>query len=385
VIAIQGGITGSVSRCAAFLTRLESLARRENLVDLSWLIENFSDAGSATIGGGAVGFLFGIAAQRSRFCLRSATIEFWRGSLGPSTTVWLLAFGAALLGVQLLFTSGILDASSVRQLSTTGSLSGAVIGGLMFGAGMILARGCASRLLVLSATGNLRALITGLILTVVAQASLRGILSPARLKLASLWLVGPDSRNLMDHIPHNSGVAAGLAILALAAGLALHHKLSIALVATSAIVGIAVTVGWWFTATLASQSFDIVPVQSVSFTGPSVDTLMAVVNQPSLPLSFGLGLVPGVFAGSFVASWLSGDFCIQTFNDQAPLPRYILGASLMGFGSMLAGGCAVGAGMTGGAVLAMTAWVALVCMWLGAGITDLLVDRKPSRSCLEAR
>ena len=346
-------------------------------MDLSWLTDNFSDAGCATIGGGAVGYLFGIAAQRSQFCLRSATVEFWHGSFGPKTAVWLLAFGAALLGVQLLFSFSVLDASSVRQLATTGSLSGAVIGGLMFGAGMILARGCASRLLVLSATGNLRALITGLILTVVAQASLRGILSPARLKLASLWLVGPEARNLMDHLPHNSGLAAGLATLALAAGLAVRHRLSIPMITTSLIVGTSVTAGWWFTATLASQSFDIVPVQSVSFTGPSVDTLMAVVNQPNLPLSFGLGLVPGVFAGSFMAALLSGDFRIQTFNEQAPMPRYITGASLMGFGSMLAGGCAVGAGMTGGAVLALTAWVALVCMWLGAGLTDLLVDRNP--------
>ncbi len=344
-------------------------------MDLNWLIANFGDAGSATIGGGTVGLLFGIAAQRSQFCLRSATIEFWGGSLGPRTAVWLLAFGAALLGVQLLFPFNILDASSVRQLSTTGSLSGAVIGGLMFGAGMILARGCASRLLVLSATGNLRALVTGLILTVVAQASLRGILSPARLELASLWLVGPESRNLIDHIPHNGGIAAGLAILVVAVGLAVNRKLSISTVVTSTLVGTAVAAGWWFTATLANQSFEIVPVQSVSFTGPSVDTLMALVNQPSLPLSFGLGLVPGVFAGSFIASWLSGDFRIQTFNDQSPMPRYMLGAGLMGFGSMLAGGCAVGAGMTGGAVLAMTAWVALVCMWIGAGITDLLVDR----------
>ncbi|MEZ5799744.1 MAG: YeeE/YedE thiosulfate transporter family protein [Nitratireductor sp.] len=28
--------------------------------------------------------------------------------------------------------------------------------------------------------------------------------------------------------------------------------------------------------------------------------------------------------------------------------RYLVGASLMGFGGMLAGGCAVGAGVTGG-------------------------------------
>ncbi len=49
---------------------------------------------------------------------------------------------------------------------------------------------------------------------------------------------------------------------------------------------------------------------------------------------------------------------------------------MMGFGSMLAGGCAVGAGVTGGAILAITAWVALFFMWLGAGATDWLIDRR---------
>ena len=46
----------------------------------------------------------------------------------------------------------------------------------------------------------------------------------------------------------------------------------------------------------------------------------------------------------------------------------------MGFGSMLAGGCAVGAGVTGGAIFALTAWITLLGMWLGAGLTDRWVD-----------
>ncbi len=56
------------------------------------------------------------------------------------------------------------------------------------------------------------------------------------------------------------------------------------------------------------------------------------------------------------------------------MPRYIVGAILMGFGSMLAGGCAVGAGVTGGALFAVTAWVTLLGMWIGAGLTDRFID-----------
>jgi uncharacterized membrane protein YedE/YeeE len=60
--------------------------------------------------------------------------------------------------------------------------------------------------------------------------------------------------------------------------------------------------------------------------------------------------------------------------------RYLIGAVLMGYGSMLAGGCAVGAGVTGGSVMATTAWTALVTMWLAAGLTDLALREQPANT-----
>jgi uncharacterized membrane protein YedE/YeeE len=71
----------------------------------------------------------------------------------------------------------------------------------------------------------------------------------------------------------------------------------------------------------------------------------------------------------------TGEFEIQRFGPETKMERYFLGAFLMGFGSMLAGGCAVGAGVTGGAVFAITAWVAIFSMWMGGLLTQWLVDR----------
>lgn len=344
-------------------------------MNFTWALERIGDSGTAALGGLIIGLIFGFCAQRSQFCLRAATIEFWRGSLGPRTAVWLLVFGAALLGTQLLFTGKLLDATQVRQLAQTGTLSGAIIGGALFGAGMILARGCASRLLVLSATGNLRALVAGLILTVAAQAALSGALSPLRLELASWWTVAPATRDMGAFLPPFSGLIIAAPTIILALWLARQHRLAPTTILTGLGVGVAVVLGWWFNATLAAQAFDIVPVQSVSFSGPSADTLMVLISQPEVTVSFGLGLVPGVFAGSFLSAVTAGEFKVETFNNEVSLPRYIVGAVLMGFGSMLAGGCAVGAGVTGGSVMALTAWVALFFMWLSAGLTDLLIDR----------
>ena len=340
------------------------------------LLESWSAPQVSVLLGVIVGLLFGSLAQRSQFCLRSATIHFWRGQFDGKLAVWLLTFGAALLLVQLQMDSGWLKSSNIRQLTTVGSISGAVIGGLMFGVGMILARGCASRLLVLSATGNMRALVAGLVVTVIAQASLRGGLSPLREWLFQLWPLAADRRSLAIYLPAHTGTVLGLLTLGLGLWLARRNRISVWLGLGAMGVGAAVALGWFITQWHASWSFDVVSIKSVSFTGPSADTLMGLINEPQIPLSFDVGIVLGVFGGAFLASQLGRDFAWQAFSESTGLARYLIGAALMGFGGMLAGGCAVGAGVTGGSVLAVTAWVALFCMWIGAGLTDWLVDQR---------
>jgi uncharacterized membrane protein YedE/YeeE len=55
--------------------------------------------------------------------------------------------------------------------------------------------------------------------------------------------------------------------------------------------------------------------------------------------------------------------------------RYMAGAMCMGFGGMLAGGCAVGAGLSGAAVFTATSWVTLSAMWAAAALTDRIDQR----------
>lgn len=339
------------------------------------LLSEWSTPTVSVLLGVVVGALFGAFAQRSRFCLRAATVEFWRGQIGSKFAIWLFTFATTLLLVQWMVNTGWLQTAHIRQLATTGSLSGAVVGGLLFGVGMVMARGCASRLLVLSATGNQRALIAGLIVTVTAQASLRGGLSPLRESISTWWLVDASHRNLAAMLPAHTGTVLALLMLAGALALAWRSQTSKWLVLGAIGVGASVALGWAATQWHASWSFDVVPIKSVSFTGPSADTLMGLINEPHFVPSFDVGIVMGVFAGSFFAALIAGEFKLQSFTESTGLTRYIVGAVLMGFGGMLAGGCAVGAGITGGSVMAITAWVALLFMWLAAGLTDALLDR----------
>jgi uncharacterized membrane protein YedE/YeeE len=120
----------------------------------------------------------------------------------------------------------------------------------------------------------------------------------------------------------------------------------------------------------------VIGVQSLSFTGPASDVLLLVLSPPGQPLKFDIGLVPGVFIGSFVAAALARELKLEGFQGGAAMRRYIVGAVLMGFGGMLAGGCAVGAGVSGAAVFTLTAWLTLLSMWGAAMFTDWWMDRR---------
>jgi uncharacterized membrane protein YedE/YeeE len=346
------------------------------------VLETVGEGRLLALAGLGVGALFGFAAQRSRFCLRSAVIEFASGSLGSKVAVWLLTFGSAVFVTQMLIASGLLDVSNARLLAARGSLSGALVGGVMFGIGMILSRGCASRLLVLSANGNLRALLSGLVFAVAAQSSYAGVLSPLREAIAGAWTIdGGANRDLLSAFEQGSParLAFALVFLAMAIALARRSRLTVSRGLWSIAVGLAVALGWLVTYQVAITSFEPVAIRSVTFSGPSAEMLMMVLNPPGKPFTFELGLIPGVFLGSFAAAAWRRELKIEGFHDGYSMRRYIFGAVLMGFGAMLAGGCAVGAGVTGGAVFALTAWVALAGMWLGAGVTDLIVDRPQGR------
>jgi uncharacterized membrane protein YedE/YeeE len=327
-------------------------------------------------GGLAIGLAFGFFAQRSSFCLRSAALEVAHGRLGGRLAVWLVVFSAALIATQALLAAGLFDTGAVRQLNNRGSLSGAIVGGLMFGAGMVLTRACASRMLVLSASGNLRALLSGLVFAVVAQAARGGILEPARSAIADLWTIGPEQRDLlaMTGLGHAGAVAFGALWLVAGLWLAVRNRIGARTLVEAAAVGLCVAAAWWFTFGHAAISFDPVSVHSLSFTAPSADALMFVVAAPAGALTFDLGLLPGVVAGAAAGTLTGGGFRLEGFQGAGTMPRYIIGGCLMGFGGMLAGGCAVGAGVSGASVFASTAWVVLWSMWFGAALADRLVD-----------
>ncbi len=174
------------------------------------------------------------------------------------------------------------------------------------------------------------------------------------------------------HLPEGFGLVFGLATALLALELSRRNQIGWQRLVFASGVGFAVAMGWAFTYALSLVAFDPVQIESATFTGPSANTLMFFLDRSSV-LEFDIGLVPGVVIGSFFAALFAGELKFQGFEGSTPMRNAMIGAALMGFGGMLAGGCAIGAGVTGGSIFAGTAWLALFCMWVGSMSMDMIL------------
>ena len=359
-------------------------------MDLVPLIDRLGEPGTALAGGAVLGLVFGFFAQRSRFCTRSAVLDLTRGRDMTALATWAAGFAAAVLGVQALLALGLVGVTETRFFSTPQSLSGAIVGGLAFGVGMVLARGCVSRLLVLGASGNLRAVLSVLIIGLVGLATYSGVLVPLRDGIGGVWSTAQIGGNdLLAHLGlgPSAGLVMSMVLVALSVGLAAVSRATFWRLFGGAVVGLTIAAGWYFTYTLSMQVFEPIQAESLSFIRPLATTGEIALGRNSIA-GLDQGVLIGILAGALLAALLFGDFRIATFSQPGTpsIYRYALGSVLMGFGGILAVGCTIGAGFTGGSVLAVSSLAGLFAMITGAAVTDRFVDasrepRPAQQSC----
>lgn len=326
----------------------------------------------------ALGLGFGILAQITRFCFRRALIgEDRRQAAG----IWALALAVSVLGTQAAVMQGWISFEGHRLLASELPLLAIVLGGLMFGAGMVLTRGCISRLTVLSGTGNLRALICVALFAITAHATLKGVLAPLRSALGSVT-VGLGDYATLAALPGGAPVWSVL-IAGPALWIALRSQNSILALLGGALIGALVPLAWVTTGFVLFDEFDPIAMESLSFTAPMSEGLFYVIAASAVPAGFGPGLIAGVFGGALLTALLRGQFHWQSFESPRQTGRYALGAILMGFGGVLAGGCTLGAGLAGISTLGLAAPLALAAIALGGVVTHHLL-RRPSSAVSSA-
>ena len=332
----------------------------------AWGLEDYPIATLLLASGAMLGLVFGVAAQISRFCLRRA-IAGDRSERAGAGGVWAAALLAALLAAQGAIAMEMIDVSDTRFVARNLPLGALIVGGLLFGAGMVVTRGCASRLLVLGASGNLRALIVFLVFSAVAYATLRGVFAPAALWLRDIGGVD-GAGGPIDVLLGFEGM--GLAIAAAAAlalgFFALRSGAGLRDLSLGALIGLTIAGGWLATGFVLFDEFDPKPADSLAFTAGGAESLFYFMASTALEPSFAIGVVLGAFVGAHLSARLRGELRLESFSEPRQTLRYLAGGAMMGVGGVLAGGCTIGAGLTGVATLGLAPIVTLVSIIAGA-------------------
>jgi len=317
--------------------------------------------GQVALAAFVIGIGFGALARWSGFCMRGAVEDALTTADAPRLRGFLAAMVVALVVVQALVWTGHLDLSKAVVLPTTLFWGGALLGGAMFGVGMTLTGGCGTRLLVLSAGGNLRSVVSFLIFALVAYATIRGVLAPARSQLSNVTTIALAKQTLP--------LAAGAIFVAVALAVIAWRRAPARDLVAGMLIGLLVPAGYLATGVLGADDFEPVAVESVNVTRGGGDALVYLLTFTGAKLNFGIAFVAGIFVGALAVVGMKRDFKLVGFEKAADMLRYAGGAALMGAGGVLALGCTVGNGLTGVASLAPTSFVAVPAMVLAAAAT----------------
>ena len=329
--------------------------------------------------------IFGFVANKTNFCTMGAISDLLhmgsRGRLGA----WIFGMGIAILGTQALHASGLVDLGDAMYLTPDFGWLSYIVGGITFGVGMTLAAGCGQRNLVRFGGGNLKALVVLIVLGITAYATVRGLLGLARITVfeapdIDLEMYGLDGQGIGTMLAALLGMedtgtvrialagllGGGLIVFALAQS---NFRQSFDNLLVGIVIGAVITGGWFVTGYIGNDDFEPVPLESLTLIAPTGNTIHYVMSFSGSTINFGIAVVIGVVAGSFLYAVRSRSFRIETFSTRSEMVSHLVGALLMGFGGVLARGCTIGQGVGGMSTLAAGSFLAVVGIVFGAVLT----------------
>ena len=338
----------------------------------------------------AVAFVFGVITQKTHFCTMGAISDVVNMGDWTRARQWAMAVGVAMVLFFAMASAGLIDPLQTFYTSSRVIWLSALVGGALFGLGMVLGSGCGSKTLVRIGSGNLKSLVVFVVMGLAAFATLRGITGVLRTQTVDTVTFEMDtSSSVALWLSSQWGWSlTGAFVIALVVGLALvlwallsadfrsHHNNWLGGLG----VGLAVAALWWVTGHMAfveehPQTLESVYVttnsgliESFTFIAPVsyvIDWLI-FYSDASKVLTLGVVSVAGVIAGAFVYSVATRTFHWEGFRNTQDTALHLVGAVLMGVGGVTAMGCTVGQGLSGLSTLSVTSMIAVVGIVLGA-------------------
>ena len=339
-------------------------------------------------------FVLGAVMNRTGFCTMGALSDIVNMGDWTRMRMWLCAIGVAVLGAQALALGGWVDlGQSIYTAPRLGWLSN-LVGGFLFGFGMVLASGCGSKTLVRIGGGSLKGLVVFLVLGLTAYMTLRGLfgvwraglLDPVSLQLAPAQdlptLLGGGDADTVRTLRLVLGGGIGLALVAFA--LASREFRSLDNLLGGIGVGLAIAGAWYVSGHLGFVAEDPRTLEAaflatnsgrpeaISFVAPVAYTLELLMfwSDASRIVTVGIASVLGVIAGSLAWALASRSFRWEGFAGPEDTANHLVGAALMGIGGVTALGCTIGQGLSGLSTLALGSILAFAAI-LAGGLAGL--------------
>ncbi len=336
----------------------------------------------------ALWLAFGLAtalgawSQRTHFCSMGAVADWFNFGDSTRARAFGLALAVALAGFAGLAASGQIDPAGTFYTAPRLVWASHLVGGLMFGVGMVLASGCGARTLTRIGGGNLKSLVVFLVMGLAAQATLRGITAVARDATVDRLAVTLSTRqDLASVLGLSAGGRLGLSLgLAAALAVLVLWRSRWREVLPGAGVGLLLVAMWWVSGHLAflpEHPETLEPVylaassktmEAFNFVGPAAFVLdwLTLFSDRSRSLGFGVVLAAGMVLGGGCSALARREFRWEGFADLGDLRRHLLGAVLMGVGGVTALGCSIGQGLSGLSTLALGSLITAPALVVGA-------------------
>jgi uncharacterized membrane protein YedE/YeeE len=338
----------------------------------------------------ALSVVFGAIAQRTHFCTMGAIADVVHMGDWTRMRMWVLAMAVAILGFNGMVAAGLLDAANSIYAGARLNWLSALVGGALFGFGMVLGSGCGSKTLVRIGGGNLTSLVVFVVMGIAAFATLKGITAVARVRsvdaVFASFAGGQDVPTLLSAA---TGLAKGRAALLLGSLLAAAmlgwvlarpEGRSREVLLGGVGIGAVVAGVWWVSGCLGYVAEDPQTLQpafvatnshrmeSLSFVAPVAYTLewLMYFSDTSQRLTLGIVSVLGVAAGSAAMALGMGVFRWEGFRNAEDTANHLGGGVLMGVGGVTALGCTIGQGLSGLSTLALGSFIALASIIGGA-------------------
>ena len=338
----------------------------------------------------AVAVAFGFIAQRTHFCTMGAISDIVNMGDWTRMRMWGMAVGVAMLGFYGMAWFGWIDAGKSIYTSSRIIWLSAIVGGGLFGFGMVLASGCGSKTLVRIGAGSLKSLVVFFVMGFAAFATLRGVLAVLRVntvdKVAFEIPAGGAVPMWLSSGLGMSPALAGLLLAVLVGGglvvwaMAGREFRSFNNVLGGLGIGLVIVGMWWVSGHLGfvpehPETLDAVYIasnsgrmESLTFTAPMAYTLDWIIffSDTSKLLTFGVVTVAGVVVGSLACALIEGSFRWEGFRSTQDTALHMAGAACMGVGGVTALGCTVGQGLSGLSTLSFLSMIAVAGIVLGA-------------------